>query len=60
MADGMTRDERRRQLDRMTKAQLARMVRRSLIGSAHPPERWRKDELANYVLDHEYPPKTGG
>jgi hypothetical protein len=54
-AAGVTREERRRELDRRTKGQLVILVRRTLVGSAHPPERWRKDELIAHVLDGEFP-----
>jgi hypothetical protein len=48
------REGRRRELARRTKTQLVSMVGRTLIGSAHPPSTWRKDELIAHVLDGEF------
>jgi hypothetical protein len=52
----VTREDRRRELAKRTKAQLAREVRRTLVYSAYPPESWRKDELITSILDREFLP----
>ena len=48
------REARRLELGRRSKSQLASMVRVGLIYSAHPPEKWNKDELISTILDREF------
>jgi hypothetical protein len=60
------REDRRRELAKMTKTRLCRMYRNGIttprgtitqwIGGMHPPEQWRKDEVISSILRIEYPP----
>jgi len=51
----MTREDRRRELARLTKAQLIKLYRPRCLYSAHPLESWRKDELISSLLSLEFP-----
>lgn len=58
------RGERARQLDRLPKSRLIAMYRAGVLtpdggirrygGSAHPIERWSKQEVINSILSAEY------
>jgi len=60
------RDARRRELNKLTKTQLARICARGvrtpdggisyIEGGAHPLSAWRKDEIADSILRAEYGP----
>lgn len=46
---------RGRELDKMRKADLCAMYRRmGYLWSPHPPEKWRKDEVVNSIVDLEW------
>ena len=54
-----TREDRRRELARLTKAQLVKLYRPRCLYSAHPLETWRKDELISSLLSLEFPEAEG-
>lgn len=46
---------RGRELNRMNKAGLCALYRRlGGLGGIHPPEKWRKDEVINSIVDIEW------
>jgi hypothetical protein len=50
-----TREDRRRELERRTKAQLVRMLQPHVM-TANPLTSWTKAEIVSGLLDHEFPP----
>lgn len=64
------RENRRRELDKLTKARLIRMCRTGITrpgggvsyieGGMYPLDQWRKDEVIGSILAIEFPPDEAG
>jgi len=53
-----TREERRRELARQSKAELIRQYQPYCLWSAHPLSKWTKDEVISSLLSIEFPEPT--
>jgi hypothetical protein len=51
-----SRDNRVKELSRMSKARLIAIYQPHCLWSAHPLATWGKDELISSILSLEYPP----